>query len=705
MMNVARFSRLLRHDVGMGNTMHIVKDFLVALFVVLLAWAAQWLLKSFLNDRVPFITFFPAMFVLAWWGGFRPTLIGTILSGVILSYAILEPINSFKIAGYEYQIGFVIYMAVSLAIGWLGEKVMQSKLIAKQATENALNEGKQLRVNVANRVRAEEALVFLSNASTSLAALVDRESALQQAARLPIPFLADWCVVYVVDQGENIEYHAHAHVDPEKDQILGEMLSKFPLDWNSNTATVRALKTGQSQLLENLSDPQLQSFTQTGEHLAMVALLKPHAVISVPLKIRERIIGVIGLVACDPLRHYTQREVALAESLAQRVAVAVDNARLFHAVKEASRQKDEFLAMLAHELRNPLAAIRYAVTLGQMSPDESTEEMFGVIDRQTGNLAHLIDDLLDVSRISRDKITLQLQNADVRSLIEGVTAAVRPTLDEKRHELILEIPEENIVVHVDPTRAEQILANLLLNAAKYTNPSGCITIRVFTEPPQAIIQVIDTGVGLTQEMLQRVFDLFAQADRSLDRSQGGLGIGLTVARKLAEMHGGTIEAESEGLGRGATFTVRLPLAESAVVAEVPTAMNAHCDLLGRRRVLVVDDNRDTATSCAQLFHALGHDVRTAFDGFEAIEVAHSFRPEVIFLDIGLPGMNGYDVAKTLRKEGFNDESIIAVTGYGQPEDRQRSDDAGFDEHLVKPVQQDALVSVLRRVAAMQETAS
>lgn len=685
--------------------MHVVKDFFAALVVVLLAWAAQWLLKSFLNDRVPFITFFPAMFVLAWWGGFRPTLIGVVLSGLVLSYTILEPTLSFKIAEYQFQIGFVIYMAVSLATGWLGERVLQANLVAKQATENALDEGKQLRVNVANRVRAEEALTFLANASTSLAALVDRESALQQAARLPIPFLADWCVVYVVDQGASIEYHAHAHVDPKKDQVLGEMLSKFPLDWNSNTATVRALKTGQSQLLEKLSALQLQSFTQTDEHRAMVALLKPHAVISVPLKIRERTIGVIGLVACDPLRRYTQREVALAESLAQRVAVAVDNARLFHAVKEASRHKDEFLAMLAHELRNPLAAIRYAVTLGQMSPHESAEEMFGVIDRQTGNLAHLIDDLLDVSRISRDKITLQRRNADVRSLIEGVTTAVRPTLDEKQHELILDIPDDDIVVYVDPTRAEQILANLLLNAAKYTNPGGHIAIRVYAEQPQAIIQVIDTGVGLTQEMLQRVFDLFAQADRSLDRSQGGLGIGLTVARKLAEMHGGTIAAESEGLGHGSTFTVRLPLAENAVIADAPRPKNAHCDILGRRRVLVVDDNRDTATSCAQLFHALGHDVRTAFDGLEAIEVAHSFRPEVIFLDIGLPGMNGYDVAKTLRKEGFNDESIIAVTGYGQPEDRQRSQDAGFDEHLVKPVQQDALVSVLHRVATAQEAAT
>ena len=340
------------------------------------------------------------------------------------------------------------------------------------------------------------------------------------------------------------------------------MLSKFPLDWDSNTATVRALRTGKSQLMEELPEPLLTSFTQSEEHRAMVNVLSPHAVISVPLKIRERTIGVIGLVACDQKRRYSQREVALAESLAQRVAVAVDNARLFHAVKEANRQKDEFLAMLAHELRNPLAAIRYAVELGQMSPADSAEEMFGIIDRQTGNLAHLIDDLLDVSRISRDKVTLRREHVNVAACVEGAAATVRPLIGAKKHELSLDMADPSINVFVDPTRTEQIIANLLTNAAKYTNKGGRVKVRTFAENGEAVIQVIDTGIGLPPEMLHRVFDLFAQADRTLDRSQGGLGIGLTVARKLAEMHGGSIAADSEGLGHGSTFTVRLPLAES-----------------------------------------------------------------------------------------------------------------------------------------------
>jgi signal transduction histidine kinase/ActR/RegA family two-component response regulator len=508
--------------------------------------------------------------------------------------------------------------------------------------------------------------------------------------------------VYVVDEQGAIDYHAHAHLDPEKETLLADMLTKFPLDWDSNTATVRALRTGKSQLMADLPDPLLSSFTQSDEHRTMVSVLGPHAVISVPLKIRDRTIGVIGLVACEPERCYSQREVALAENFAERVAIAVDNARLFHAVKEASRQKDEFLAMLAHELRNPLAAIRYAVALGQAGVGDSPDEMFGIIDRQTGNLSHLIDDLLDVSRISRDKVVLRREAVNVASLIEGAAATARPLLDEKEHEFHVELPEPELFLYVDPTRAEQIIANLLTNAAKYTNKRGRITVRAHAESGQAVIDVTDTGIGLPPEMLPRVFDLFAQAERTLDRSEGGLGIGLTVVRRLAEMHGGTIAAQSAGLGRGSTFTVRLPLADQAPEVEEPESdVDGHTRNRQRHKILVVDDNRDTATSCSMLFKTLGHDVLTAYDGVAALELARTFHPDAIFLDIGLPGMNGLDVAKTLRREGHKIELIVAVSGYGQPEDRQRSRDAGFDEHLVKPVHQEALVLALRRIVMKQ----
>src|SRR4051794_26470721 len=679
--------------------------FAAALVGVLAAWGARWLLTPIFSDRVPFITFFPIMFVLAWWGGFWPTFYAAILSSLVHDYAILAPVGSFYIEVPEYRYGLGLFAAIAIATGWLGEKLHVAKRDGQHAIDQATKEGEQLRVTIAERRHAEEALNFLAAASTTLAALADRQSALQQAARLPVPFLADWCVVYVIDGQGAIDYHAHAHREVQKEVLLGEMLSKFPLDWSSNTATVQALRTGRPQLMDQLSEPLLSSFAQTDEHREMVRILGPRAVISVPLKIREKTIGVIGLVSCDRNRRYGQREVELAENLAERVAVAVENARLFHAVKEASRQKDEFLAMLAHELRNPLAAIKYAVAIGQMSPGEAPEETFEIINRQTQNLAHLIEDLLDVSRISRDKVKLRKEPVDIASIINGAVTTVRPLIEERQHELILEMPDEPVYILADPTRAEQIVINLLTNAAKYTKNGGRVTVRATTEADEAVIEVIDTGIGLPPELLPRVFDLFAQADRTLDRSEGGLGIGLTVAQKLAEMHGGVITADSDGLGKGSKFTVRLPISRLAPAVESLSQRSVANSSQLPQKILVVDDNRDTAISCARLLKAMGHEVQTAYDGFAALEVARSFKPQTILLDIGLPGMNGYEVAKTLRNEGFESEVIVAVSGYGQPEDRERSREAGFDDHLVKPVHRDAIVAVLQQSAERHAVAS
>jgi CheY-like chemotaxis protein/two-component sensor histidine kinase len=316
----------------------------------------------------------------------------------------------------------------------------------------------------------------------------------------------------------------------------------------------------------------------------------------------------------------------------------------------------------------------------------------------------LIDDLLDVSRISRDKITLRRENSELAALVSGAAATARPLLEEKQHNLKLELPDHPVLLYVDPTRAEQILANLLTNAAKYTNKGGNITVHAWPEGREAVVEIRDTGIGMQRELLSHVFDLFTQADRTLDRSEGGLGIGLTVCRKLAEMHGGTISADSAGLGQGSTFTVRLPLAQAAASSPDSDA-RGHQPQDEPRKILVVDDNRDTASSCALMFKTLGHDVQTAYDGLAALDVARSFRPEAIFLDIGLPGMNGFDVVRSLRDEGFTNELIVAVSGYGQPEDRQRSQEAGFDDHLVKPVHREVLLSTLRRVSNKRAVAS
>jgi CheY-like chemotaxis protein/anti-sigma regulatory factor (Ser/Thr protein kinase) len=345
--------------------------------------------------------------------------------------------------------------------------------------------------------------------------------------------------------------------------------------------------------------------------------------------------------------------------------------------------------MLAHELRNPLAPIRNAAQLLKRLGPPAPELQWArdVIERQAGHLGRLVDDLLDVSRITQGKITLRKEKLDLVQVIGGALEASRPLIEERRHRLNVSLPEHPLGVEGDPTRLTQVVANLLNNAAKFTPEGGRIWLAAEASDGQVVLRVRDTGAGIAADLLPHVFDLFRQADRSLDRSQGGLGVGLTLVRSLVELHGGSVEARSEGQECGSEFVVRLPAlpAHTEVSrAATVTTNNAHAD--ARYRILVVDDNVDSAESIALLLELSGHQVRMAHDGPTALEVAGSFRPEVIVLDIGLPGMDGYEVARRLRHGGAMREALlIALTGYGQEEDRKRSQAAGFDHHLIKPV--------------------
>jgi signal transduction histidine kinase len=365
--------------------------------------------------------------------------------------------------------------------------------------------------------------------------------------------------------------------------------------------------------------------------------------------------------------------------------------------QEADRRKDEFLAMLAHELRNPLASINTAAQLfGSLETEENLEWAKEVVQRQVKHLARLIDDLLDVSRITRGKISLRKEPLNLSPVVSSAVEAVRPLIEERRHELSV-THTGTLRLEADPLRLEQILVNLLTNAAKYTDAGGHIGLTARREGADIVIKVRDTGVGISRELLPRVFDLFVQGDRTMARSEGGLGIGLTLVKSLVEMHGGTITAMSEGPGTGSEFTVRLPEFHGGARETVkPTRVLPLVAHQGSR-VLVVDDNADTARGVSRLLRLLGHDVQTTYDGPTAIELARSYQPEVVLLDIGLPGMDGYAVVKQLRKEDCcKNALIVAVSGYGQEEDRRRSREAGFDQHLIKPVDYDALMSVFAR---------
>jgi two-component system CheB/CheR fusion protein len=368
------------------------------------------------------------------------------------------------------------------------------------------------------------------------------------------------------------------------------------------------------------------------------------------------------------------------------------------ALRDADRRKDEFLAMLAHELRNPLAPIRNAVQLlRRLGPSEPeiqwTRE---VIDRQVEHLVRLVDDLLDVSRITQGKITLKKEKVDLITIIGRALETSRPLIDSRKHRLTVSLPEQPLRLEGDTTRLTQVVSNLLNNAAKFTPEGGQIWLVAEAQNGQVVLRIRDTGMGIPEDLLPHVFDLFRQADRSLDRSQGGLGVGLTLVRSLLEMHGGTVEAYSDGPGRGSEFVVRLPaFAEPGEAVEDASAVESHMGNSACCRVLVVDDNSDSAESIALLLELNGHDVRMAHDGPAALEIARSFHPQVVVLDIGLPGMDGYEVAKRLRSEApMQNVILIALTGYGQSEDRQRSIAAGFNHHLVKPVDPEVLQTLI-----------
>jgi PAS domain S-box-containing protein len=368
------------------------------------------------------------------------------------------------------------------------------------------------------------------------------------------------------------------------------------------------------------------------------------------------------------------------------------------ALREADRLKDEFLAMLAHELRNPLAPIRNALHI--MNEAGADREMLTKVrvmaERQVAHMARLLEDLLDMARIRQGRIELRREVIDVAEVVNRTADAVRPFAEERRHELAVSHPPRPLRVSADPTRLEQILTNLLNNACKYTDPGGHIRISAEAADGEVVVHVRDDGIGISPEMIGRVFDMFVQVERRLDRSQGGVGIGLTLVKKLVELHGGAIDARSSGVGQGTEFTVRLPaLPDTAPLPTRRKAESWHTMSLPDRRVLIVDDNEDAADSLAMLLKLAGQKVHAAYDGPSALKAADEFRPDLAFIDIGMPGMDGHEVARRLRQKfSAHQLVLVALTGWGQDDDRRRSQEAGFDHHLVKPIQPNILKHLL-----------
>jgi PAS domain S-box-containing protein len=368
---------------------------------------------------------------------------------------------------------------------------------------------------------------------------------------------------------------------------------------------------------------------------------------------------------------------------------------LAEALREADWRKNAFLATLAHELRNPLAPLRNGLQILRLATEPSAwEQALEMMERQLGQLVRLVDDLLDVSRITRNRLELRKTRIPLASVMENAIETARPLLESKGQALAVALPPEPVYLDADLTRLAQVFWNLLNNSAKYTDPGGRIELAARCQGGEVVVTVRDTGVGIPAAALPRLFEIFSQVDHSIERSQGGLGIGLALVRGLVEMHGGTVEARSAGVGQGSEFIVRLPLAQG----EAPGVTGLTGEARGGgpgRRILVVDDNRDAAASLGMMLTLLGHDTRTAHDGVEALELAEAFRPDVVLLDIGMPRLNGYDAARRIREQPWGKDMIlVAVTGWGQEQDKRRSEAAGFNFHLVKPVEPAALDKLL-----------
>jgi PAS domain S-box-containing protein len=546
------------------------------------------------------------------------------------------------------------------------------------------------RQEAARREKVQRDLKFLAEASAELASLSDYQTTLEKLAHLAVPHFADWCAVDMLTDGGSLQRVAVAHADPAKEQLARDIHRRFP-DRVVAGGPWNVLRTGRAEWVEEITDEAMQRAIADPEYLAALRALGLRSYLGVPLAVRGKILGVIIFVTAESNRRYTAEDQSLAQDLARRAAVAIENANLVRALQESDRAKDVFLATLAHELRNPLAPVWNGLSIIKRVPHDTVrvQQVADMIERQVGQLARLVDDLLDVSRITTGKIELKKQRTDLASILHSAIETSRPHIEAAGHKLSVELPDEPIELEADPVRLAQVFSNLLNNAAKYTRPGGNIEVVVQAEPERLVVRVRDSGAGIPLEMLGKIFGLFTQVTHPAERTQGGLGIGLSLVEGLVRLHGGSVEARSEGLDKGSEFIVYLPRLRPPVPTAAPhgTAHDANRSAAARRRrILVVDDNQDAANTLAELLQMLGSEISVAHDGASAVERVVEFTPDVVLLDIGLPDIDGYEAARRIRGlEGVRQPRLIALTGWGQEQDKRLAEQAGFDDHWTKPV--------------------
>jgi signal transduction histidine kinase/ActR/RegA family two-component response regulator len=570
--------------------------------------------------------------------------------------------------------------------------------------------------DVTDEVLAREALeverdrlALLARAGDTLSSSIDYETTLHNVAGLAMPTLADFCFFDVVEPGGGVRRIARAHANPATQALLEQTR------WVRSERTdinVCALSSGASGFHPEVDEAWFQNVAGSPEHLALMRELAFCSLMSVPLRLQDRLLGSLTLCYAESRRHYSLEDLRLAEELARRAAVAVENARLYRTsqeatlrAEEASRSREEFLSVVSHELRTPLNAIIGWTSI--LASREGDRELVGkglrAIDRNARTQVRIIGDILDVSRIATGKLRLSLHPVDLLPVLRGAVDAVRLAADAKKVALTLACEERPIPLLGDYERLHQVALNLLTNAIKFTPPEGRVSVSVEQDAAGVSIVVADTGIGINPELLPRVFDRFWQADSSATRAQGGLGLGLAIVRCIVEMHGGAVGVESEGSGKGATFTVRLPTSPGPLAAPAGggeasiegEAAPQRSELQGIR-VLVVDDEPDAREVAARILALAGAEVAVAASAAEALDSLRSLCPDVLVSDIGMPERDGYSLLRAIRALPPPAGSIaaIALTAYARPEDIERALHAGFRAHIAKPVSPEALVEAV-----------
>lgn len=608
-----------------------------------------------------------------------------------------------SLGGYLARRLLPLTMAVPLVIGWI-------LLDASQSGALTVGEAHALHAVAVVMVLAGMVL-FLSRSLDVMEQNRDRAQLhLLQSSRLTGALARARTVSEVIDASMNLglealgaQAGAFLMLSADGKQLLrvaqggkrGELSEGLEItELDSEVPAAEAARTREAVFVSSMNERTVRypRLSAQSAHAAWAAL---------PLEGTRGLLGVLAL-SFTPQQSFEPATRERLSHLAWQCAQALDRALLFDSeqsarkdAEAASSAKDEFLAMLGHELRNPLSPILTSLHLMELRGKDTFERERAVIKRQVQHMTRLVDDLLDVSRITRGRIELRKRRVELSEIVGAALEQASPLIEQRRHRVHVNVPP-GLTVEADPQRLNQVVSNLLTNAAKYTEPGGEIRVRAELVSGKVVLSVSDNGMGIAPELLPRIFTLFVQGKRTLDRSEGGLGLGLSLVKSLVELHGGSVQAKSEGAGRGTEMVVSLPAAPSVPPPATSAPEAAAGPSPGPKRILVVDDNRDAADSVAEALLMAGHEVEVAYDGPAALATASEFRPEVVFLDIGLPVMDGYEVARRFRDSALEPRPLlVAVTGYGQLADRERSADAGFDRHLVKPVSVELALEIVR----------